>query len=161
MPGARRSSSGTSSAPSVTGAKSTAVINSAAKQTINSPDPVVVLTAEIELDTPSKLLIEGVLNGAFQHVMGLALYIDDEPANRGTGTNTCHEDTFQVQFGNGGVNFMQPVPYQTVTEELPAGTHTIKIGVIGRWAGVSRAIYLNDRSANGMPSTSSLIVRKL
>jgi len=129
--------------------------------TINADDPVVIMTVEFELPKPGRVVIEGVVNGSFYHVCGLAAYVDEAPINKGTGDNLCHVDCFQIMFGNGGNNFMCPIPYKTVTDELPAGPHKVELAVIGKWSGVKRAIYINSRLADDMASTSSLIVREL
>jgi len=136
-------------------------ILSDALQTINADDPVVIMSVEVELTEPARLCIEGVVNGSFYYVCGLAAYVDDAPINLGTGNNRCHTDCFQIMYGNGNNNFMCPIPYKTVTDELPVGTHTIALGVIGKWAGTKRAVYINSRASDDMASTSSLIVKAL
>lgn len=137
------------------------VINTNARMTINADDPVVILSAEIELLHPQKLLVSGVINGTFHYVCGLAVYVDGNPINRGTGTNKCHTDCFQIMYGNGNNGYMCPIPFETSTEMLEPGTHDVEIGVIGKWVGTKRPVYINSRSSNDMASSSSLTVRAL
>lgn len=144
----------------VSGNPSAVILNSA-RQTINADDPVKVMTATITLKAPSKVMIEGVLNGTFYYVCGVAAYVNGTPINLGTGNNRCHVDCFQVSYIGGSNGHMRAEPYKTVTDVLPVGTHTIEIGVIGKWAGTKRTMYLNNRSSNDMASSSSLIVRAL
>ena len=140
---------------------SVSVINNSPRITINANDPVVILTADIQLQEASKLLISGVINGTFHYVCGIAAYIDGTPINLGTGNNRCHSDCFQVMYGNGNNGWMSPRAFETVSPILDAGNHRVKIGVIGKWAGRSRTMYINNRSSNDMASSSSLIVRAL
>lgn len=145
----------TSNKPSVS------VINTAARITINANDPVVILSADIELKEASKLLISGVINGTFYYVCGIAAYVDGTPINLGTGNNRCHADCFQVMYGNGSNGWMSPRAYETVSPALDAGNHKVEIGVIAKWAGTKRTMYINNRSSNDMASSSSLIVRAI
>ncbi len=143
------------------GKPSVSVINNSPRITINANDPVVILTAGIELQEASKLLISGVINGTFYYVCGIAAYVDGTPINLGTGNNRCHTDCFQVMFGNGNNGWMSPCAYETVSPVLDAGNHKVEIGVIGKWAGNKGTMYINNRSNNDMASSSSLIVRAL
>jgi len=137
------------------------VINADARILINADNPVVILSGDIELLKPKKLLISGVINGNFNHVCGLAAYVNGNPINQGTGTNRCHADCFQIMYGNGSSSYMCPIPFETSTEILDSGTHKIELGVISKWYNTKRTIYINNRSYNDMASSSSLIVRAI
>lgn len=137
------------------------VINADARILINADNPVVILSGDIELLKPKKLLISGVINGNFKHVCGLAAYVNGNPINQGTGTNRCHADCFQIMYGNGSSSYMCPIPFETSTEILDSGTHKIELGVISKWYNTKRTIYINNRSNNDMASSSSLIVRAI
>ena len=137
------------------------VINADARILINADNPVVILSGDIELLKPKKLLISGVINGNFNHVCGLAAYVNGNPINQGTGTNRCHADCFQIMYGNGSSSYMCPIPFETSTEILDSGTHKIELGVISKWYNTKRTIYINNRSNNDMASSSSLIVRAI
>lgn len=134
-------------------------INATPRITINSSDPFVIMSAEIELQEPARLMLSGVINGTFHYVCGIAAYVNEVPIR--TGTNNCHADCFQLVYGNGGDSYICNVPFETTTEILPVGTHRIKIGVLGRWGETTRDIYINNRNSNDMASSSSLIVRAL
>ena len=137
------------------------VINADARILINADNPVVILSGDIELLKPKKLLISGVINGNFNHVCGLAAYVNGNPINQGTGTNRCHADCFQIMYGNGSSSYMCPIPFETSTEILDSGTHKIELGVISKWYNTKRTIYINNRSNNDMASSSSLIVKAI
>ncbi|MGB0687957.1 MAG: hypothetical protein ACPGMX_07790 [Paracoccaceae bacterium] len=137
------------------------VINADARILINADNPVVILSGDIELLKPKKLLISGVISGNFNHVCGLAAYVNGNPINQGTGTNRCHADCFQIMYGNGSSSYMCPIPFETSTEILDSGTHKIELGVISKWYNTKRTIYINNRSYNDMASSSSLIVRAI
>ena len=137
------------------------VINADARILINADNPVVILSGDIELLKPKKLLISGVINGNFNHVCGLAAYVNGNPINQGTGTNRCHADCFQIMYGNGSSSYMCPIPFETSTEILDSGTHKIELGVISKWYNAKRTIYINNRNSNDMASSSSLIVRAI
>ena len=140
---------------------SAVTINSDARITVNADNPVVIMSADIELNTSSRLQISGVINGAFYYVCGIAIYIDGEPIRRGAGTNQCHADCFQIMYGNGNHGWMSATPYDIATEQLQPGNHVVAVGVIGKWAEIKRPVYINNRNDNDMASSSSLIVRAL
>ena len=135
------------------------VVNNSERIEIDDDDPVVVLTANIELHEPSILEISGVLNGTFQYVAGVAIYVNDTPISLGTGTNKCHADCFQVMYEAHSNTHMTAIPYHTVSSELNAGTHTVKVAVLSKWNGIKRLMYINGRNVDDMASSSSLVVR--
>ena len=140
---------------------SISVVNSDARITITSDDPVTVLSGQIELATPSKLHISGVVSGTFEYVCGLAVYVNDTPLHKGTGVNDSHPDCMQIMYGNGGNNSICPVPFDLSTNELSAGMYVVKIAVISRWLDTKRTMYVNNRSAGDMSSSSTLTVRAI
>lgn len=134
-------------------------LNDSPRITIDSLEPVVILSAEIELFEPGKLEISGVINGSFYYVVGIACYIDGVAINQGTGTNHCHPDCYQISYIGGSNGHMRAEPFQTHSEELEPGLHTVQIAVAGVWNGTKRAFYINNRVNNDMASSSSLKVR--
>ena len=127
--------------------------------TINSHTPVTILTAQIELDSPSKILISGVVNGGFTHVTGIAIYVDDVPVNNRS--NQCHLDCMQVVYGNGADDRMLSVPFECPTSVLGAGVHEVRVATLSRWHGTSYVTYVNNRSNGDMGSSSTLTLRAI
>ena len=120
------------------------------------------MEGEVEVLEPCQLEISGEISGSFYHVSGIAVYVDDVAINTGTGTNRCHVDCMKTRyFGTGSNSYIVSVPYDTTTDILTVGVHTIKIGVICKWAGTKRTMYINNRSDNDMASSSCLIVKEL
>ena len=145
----------------VAGKPSASVINSDAKIAIHSNEPVTILSCSITLLEPGRLHISGVVTGTFYYVCGLAVYVDDSAVGVGKGTSVCHNDCMYVSYTTNTTKYMRQLPYDITTEELDAGTHEIKIGVLSKWKTTIKEIYINDRSGDDMASSSTLTVRAI
>ena len=126
---------------------------------IDSATPVTVLSGQIELTEPSKVLISGVINGAFTHVTGIAVYLDNVPLN--ARPNDCHSDCMQVNFGNGAHNRVLSIPFEVATGVLGVGIHEVRIATLSKWNGTSYITYVNNRSDGRMASSSTLNLRAI
>lgn len=141
------------------------VLLNSTKLEINVNDPEIIMQGEVDVITPSRLEISGVIAGTFNYVTGIAIYVDGVAIGTGTTLNKCHDDCAFVVFHTaiGSDNFMFINPYHLVTGVLGSGIHTIEIGIIGKWLGISHTIFIGnvDTAGMGLPSSSTLIVKEL
>ena len=127
---------------------------------INSNTPVTVLSGQIELTEPSKVLISGVINGTFNYVTGIAVYLDNVPLN--ARPNGCHSDCMQMVFGNGHNSRMLSIPFEVATDILGVGIHEVRVATLSRWGSQgSFNTYVNNRSDGLMASSSTLNLRAI
>ena len=127
--------------------------------TINSATPVTILVAQIELDSPSKILISGVVSGAFARVNGIAIYVDDVPINNRN--NPCHSDCMQIIYAHWADNKMLSVPFECATDVLAAGVHVVRVGTLSNWYGNAHTTYVNNGRNGDTPSSSTLTLRAI
>lgn len=139
------------------------VLLNSIKLAINTDNPEIIMQGEVNVITPSRLEISGVISCTFNYVVGIAVYVDDVAIGTGTRTNSCHDDCAFVTFHTAipNTSFMSINPFNLVTDVLGAGIHKIEIGIIGRWQGVSHTIYIGDAFSGGLPSSSTLVVKEL
>lgn len=142
------------------------VLLNSVKLEINPEDgnPEIIMQGDVDVITPSRLEISGVISGTFNYVVGIAVYVDGIAIGTGTRLNRCHNDCAFVVFhtGVGGDQYSFINPYVLVTDVLNYGIHKIEIGIIGKWSGTTHTIYVGDvvQSNDGIPSSSTLLVKE-
>lgn len=128
---------------------------------INAVDPEIIMSGDVDIITPTKLEISGVMSCTFNDVVGVAVYLDDVAIGTGTRLNNCHDDCAFVHHNEvSNVNQMTHFTYDIATDVLSGGIHNIKIGIIGKWLGNEHTIYVGDVFDNGKPSASTLLVKE-
>lgn len=138
------------------------VLNNGARETINSLNPEIILNGTIDVLQATKVEIHGTINGTFNYVCSIAVYVDDVPigipADQTGQLNhpDCMITTFDSSVGT--TNQAKIEAYHVVTDELAAGLHTIKVGVVGFFNGNKHTVYINNVSGNNIASSSTLVV---
>ena len=136
------------------------VLSTQSSVEIDSLDPVVFLEGSVDVLSPTSLRISGVITGSFNWVVGVAIYVDDIPINVPSAPNDCHPDCLYVHFdGHNNNGYSQHKPFDTLSDILPVGIHTVKIGMLGKFQGTKHTIYANGNGQTGnFPGSSSLFV---
>jgi len=133
------------------------------KLLINVDDPEIIMSGDVNIATPTRLEISGVISCTFNYVVGIAVYVDGVPIGMGTTrSNLCHVDcAFVLHHATiGSTNYMNQLTYDIVTDVLGAGTHKIEIGILGKYNNIKHTIYVGDVFGNFLPSSSTLLIKE-
>jgi len=140
------------------------VLLNSVKLAINVDDPEIIMSGDVDVITPTRLEISGIISCTFNYVVGIAIYVDGVAIGIGTRSNFCHDDCAILSYNGSGISSgasrMNPLGFNIATDVLGVGIHTIEIGIIGKWIGNSHTIYVGDVAANNIPSSSTLLVKE-
>ena len=128
---------------------------------VNSAEPVTVLTADIELDSASKLKISGIVNGTFYYVCGLAIYVDDIAINATQQKTNNHSDCLISSYTSNTTKYIFPLPFLALSARLAIGKHVVKVAVLAKWNNKYKKIVINNRFSNDLPCSSTLLVEAI
>jgi hypothetical protein len=131
------------------------------KLTINSENPEIIMSGDVDVITPSRLEISGVISCTFNYVVGIAVYVDGVAI--AATPNNCHDDCSFIHYDGTAFNrtsWIKNHPYHLVTEVLGSGIYTIEIGILGKWLGNPHTIYVGNIANDDLPSRSVLTVKK-
>jgi hypothetical protein len=131
------------------------------KLTINSENPEIIMSGDVDLINPSRLEINGVISCTFNYVVGIAVYVDGVAI--AATPNNCHNDCSFIHYdGTAAIktSWVKNHPYHLVTEVLGFGVHTIEIGILGKWEGTPHTIYVGNIANEDLSSRSVLAVKK-
>ena len=120
--------------------------------------PTIFMEGTVEVIKPTRLKIVGVASITPVYVLGIAIYVDGIAIGTGGSINACHVDCAFIYFyAVGGITYMKQFPYSLVTDILPIGEHTVKIGAISSYTkNTSKTLYVGNRYEGNLPSASTL-----
>ena len=131
-------------------------------RSINSVTPDIILQGSVDVLDPCKLDIGITITSTWNYVCNVSVYIDDVPINLPPAPGAAHPDATFTYFHTAisGTSFINVHSMVAITDVLPVGIHTVKIGFNGYWSGNAHTVLYNQVTNAAIVGTSNLTVKE-